>query len=267
MLGPDDADEPPASEATDAEAPARRGTPREPAYEEVTLADLLDVLIRCRALLATVFLVVVAATVTATAIQEPTYEASATLVPTNEQDAVREVLESRSYAEDSARNLGLVDELGGGDPKAAGQALGSQVDVSKWTREIGGQDRTILTVTASASTAAGARDRANAWLDTLPEWRGYLENVTWDRKWASYYEDAGKNETRAKEQLSGLVENVNYTRELDRASAPGAPVSPDWRHNLALGGTLATMLSLLVPFLVEGVSNALEERRRRTGDG
>lgn len=253
-----------ATPQSDASAAARPGP--QPHYEEVTLADLLDVLIRRRRLVVATFLLVVLGVVAFTALSTPTYASQATIVPTNEKAALLSVMESDSFAADAAQRIDVVDELGDGNATRAGQALLADVSVREGEQQVGGSSKQIIAIEATADAPERAQLRAAVWVDTLEDWRGYLEKVTRDKVWRQYYEDAGKNATKAEQQVQALVQGMGYYQPLDPASE-AEKTSPDWRLNLALGGTLGAMLALFVPFLVEGVSTALDQRRGSKGTG
>lgn len=246
-------------EASDSEAdsgpnhPQNDQSPDEVSYEEVTLADLLDVLVRRKRLLVGTFLVVLLGTVAITALTTPTYEAQATIISTNERDEVLSVMRSESFREDVGTHLEANTSAPADDLSQA------SVSVQRGTGQIGEQDKTIISITAEHPTGEGAAAIANGYVPTLEDWRPYLENITKAKKWQQYYEEADKNTTQAHADLDGLLENREYWRSLDQAQVPSEPVSPDWQLNLALGATLAVMLALFVPFLVEGVANAREK--------
>lgn len=271
--GPEDVvDDPPRDEAQDDEAPPpqgdattepAQGPPPEPYYEEVTLADLAITLWDHRRAALAVLGIVLLTTITYSALATPTYEATATLVPTHEQATILAVLESDHYGAHVAETLGLVDTLGGGNPTEAGRALGKQVSVSTGSERVQGERRNVVRVTATASNPGRAAAVADAYVTTLDSTRGLLENVTFDKRWEQYYQESDKNVTRARANLSALVQGYTYYRPLDTASVPDEPVSPDWRLNLALGATLGMMLAFMTPFVLEAGKNVRAELRER----
>lgn len=262
--------------AVDEEAVPEAGAPDEPSpppedpppgyyYEEVTLADLVVTLWDHKWPALAVLALVVLGTAAFTAAQTPTYEATATLVPTHEQDVVLSVLESDRYAAHVAESLGLVDEVGGGDPQEAGRTLASSVSVATGSDRVGGSQKQILRVTATSPDAARSAAVANAYVAKSDATRSLLENVTFDRNWKQYYEEANKSEEKARQELQGLIDGYTYYRPLDNATTPASPSSPDWRLNLALGGTLGAMLAFMTPFTLEAAANVRAELRERRG--
>jgi len=233
----------------------------QPHDEEVTLADLLDVLIRRRRLVVATFALVLLATIVVTVATPPAYTAVATIEPTNERDTVLALLGSDEFAADVAMHLGAVDELGDGNATLAGQTLQEHVTIRDGSQASRSSNAALIEIEAEATTATRAGSIAKAYTATLGEHRGHLENVTWDKNWQKYYEQAGKNETKAKAQLRDLVTNMGYYETVDKPTVPPQADSPNWSLNLALGVTLSVMLALFVPFLMEGVANALDERR------
>lgn len=267
-----DADDPPQGEAPEDEASSQQadtppepgqGPPPEPYYEEVTLADLAITLWDHRRPALAVLGIVLLVTMTYTAVATPQYEATATLVPTHEEATILAVLESDHYAAHVAETLGLVEELGDGNPTRAGQALSDQVSVSTGSDQVRGEKRNVVRVTATSSDASEAAAIADAYVTTLDSTRGLLENVTFDKRWEQYYQESNKNATQARANLTALVQGYTYYRPLDAASVPDEPVSPDWQLNLALAATLGAMLAFMTPFVLEAGKNVRAELRER----
>lgn len=253
-------------EAGAAEAPTREAQSGDapPQYEEVTLTDLVVTIIDHWVPAVVVLLLVVGGTAAYTFTQPAMYSASATFIPVNAEDAILDVMGSRMFAADVAERVGLVQELGGGDAERAGAVLQSRVDVGSGVGAVPrGGSGSVVTVTATMGNPVDAALVANGYVDTLDDWRGALENVTWGRNWETYYEDAGKNETLARQQLTDLVEGMVYVQELDTAKPPDAASSPNVELNMALGATLGLMLAFMTPFVIEAAGNVRRELRER----
>lgn len=275
---PEEDPETPDGDAPSAQAPPE--APPEPAYEEVTLADLVVTLWDHRVAAVAVLAVAVLVTAGWTAATPPAYEATATVLPVHEEATILAVLGSDRFAADAAERAGVLGDLPGGTRAAKGAALAERVTVQGTDDPRPGSDRHVLAITATAPDGDEAAAVANAYVATLQDdtWQELLEQVTYDRRWEGYLQAtavSGNNSTEpqpynaslARQRLTAYVDELTYVHPLDQAQAPAAPASPSWSLNLALGTTLGLMLGFMTPFVLEAGANVRRELRERADGG
>lgn len=246
------------------------------AYEEVTLADIVGVLHRRKILLGAVFLTAVLAGVAVTTLTTPQYESQATLIPLEHDDIIKNWLDSRNAGERVVDAIGapLVQELfpgrwdadaGAWDGKPpsreeAGRALKKQVEVTSATTRFANEQERYLEITVTLADPLLARDVAAGYVATLDVLRPHLENITRQEAFDRYYD--GSNEQEAQNRAEVTAKQLAYWLELDAASTPERPVSPNVTLNMALAVVLGLVLGVFTVFFVEWLSNYRTETRR-----
>lgn len=241
-------------------------------YQEITLADLVGTIYRRKVVLVSVFLVAVLIGVAITAFATPSYQASATVIPLEHPDIIKNYLESRQAGEDVARDEGnnllsrlfasrWDDNAGAwlGERPSTAEAGGALAGMISVSGSIDKESGRFLTITASSDDPALARDVANAFLASLGHLRPTFENITIEQKFEAYYD--GQNEQAARARAEQVAKEKAYWLELDTATTPGAPSSPNVTLNIALSVVLGLMLGVFAVFIVEWASNYRAQRR------
>ncbi len=245
-------------------------------YKEITLADLVSTIYRRRLILIAVFMVSVIVGVSITVFATPEYEATATVVPLENADIIKNHLDSRRAGEVVYDMYGdaLVSRLFPGQWDADAQSwrgepptriqVGSLIAgmTSVQGSQLVEQEERLVTVTVTSSDPVLARDVANAVLDSLQWLRPEFENLTIEQKFETYYQQNGGNAQAARRDAEAVAQSKSYWFILDTATTPGAPSSPNVTLNIALSVVLGLMLGVFSVFVVEWASNYRADRRQ-----
>jgi hypothetical protein len=237
-----------------AEPPGAR-RPSEPEWEEVRLADLVATVHRRRALVASFLVVGLLGSVAATVLTEPAYRASATIVPLEQQDLIKNWLESRQAAELVVQQVGprlslhLAEAPGPGSEGRLADALAKQVTVRATAASRGER---LLTVEAELPDPVVARDVAAAYVGSLQALRPQLENITRNDAFIKFYD--GSNAQDAQRQAEEVARQRTYWLVLDTPLVPAQPSKPQPVLNIALGLAGGLMLGILAVFGAEWLS-------------
>lgn len=239
-----------------------------PEVREVTLADIVRTLWSRKWVLLVTFLLVVGAGTAYTFLQTPQYTSTATIVAIEQQDIIQRWLESRTAAEEVARQLGdpLLAEVfpdewsdAAGTWKDAapgtdrqGAAVASLVTVNTVPPVSGRTDRTMRIV-VTFHDAALAAEVANAFVDSLEVIRPQLQNVTESALFAQFYD--GQNSADARRQAHEVALERQYWIDLDPAFASAEPSSPNVTLNLALSVVLGLLLGVVAAFTAAWIAN------------
>ncbi len=253
--------------ARDPQRDQRSSPPPEPEYEEITLADIVQVLHRRKIVLISIFLVTILAGIAVTAFSEPEYESEATMIPLEHQDIIHNWLASRNSAEL------VVDRVG--DP------VTSQLYPDRWNEQQGAwedepptseqaaarlvqhvtvteQEDRFLRLTVTFNDPQLTQTVASAYLETLDDLRAHLEDITRQEAFDRYYD--GTNEQQAQNRAETTAQQKDYWIMLDRPLT-GDQTSPNPTLNIALAATLGIMLGIFSAFLLEWVQNYRTEMR------
>ncbi len=242
-------------------------------YSEITLADIVNTLQRRKFVLVAVFLVVLLAGVGVTAATTPEYESSASVIPLEHTDIIRNWLDSRQAAREVITITGdpllavlfpdRFDEATGtwdGPEPSMQQAARRLQESTSLSRGTDGGDR-YLELTVRLTSASVARDAAQGYVESLDVLRPHLENITRQEVFPDYYD--GTNEQEARRLAEVEARQKEYWIPLDEASMPASAVVPNTTLNLALATVLGLMLGVFAVFFVEWVSSYRAQTQRR----
>ncbi len=245
-------------------------------YQEITLADIVRTLYRRKVILISVFLLCLIGGIAVTVFTTPQYESTASLVPLEHPDIIKNWLDSRKAAGLVIDGMGtpLLREMfpgmwndaafnwtnGPPDPETAATALAARTTVS-FTQDLRFEtgDR-FITVTVQLTDPLLARDAADAYLLSLEQLRPELERATENRWFAQFYAETG-NEQEARREAERIAQNTDYWLILDNANTPKGPSSPNTMLNVALSIVLGLMLGVFSVFAWEWFRNFRTEAK------
>lgn len=174
-------------------------------------------------------------------------------------DAVR-FIGTRALAEAAEKELETANTLAEINGSASGQL-----------EESSGGATDFVTINATASTAEGAADVANAYAaaiqktlrgNAVSEIRGLIRRVEKDADTLSKQDrkDSAEERARQLQTLRGsLASQDDATTVLEPAVPPSVPISPRPRRNAALAGVLALLLVAGIPPFLESLNRKLRD--------
>lgn len=245
-------------------------------YEEITLADLVDTLLKRKAVVIVTLLLAVGAGA-ALADREPvTYAAETRLVPLASTTIITSYLSSHQAAKDIVVDEGDVLRQTLALPDASDAELATKVDgfsrvvwstpVEEDEEETGETRRVLVTIEVTADTPETAAAIAEAYLRSLENIRPILQELHEDGRFNFYFartENLALNVTEARELAREDAQRKAFWLVFDdEADVEKQGGGSNLKLNLALGVVLGLMLGVFAAFSVEWWSNYRAERKK-----
>ncbi|MHB8632535.1 MAG: Wzz/FepE/Etk N-terminal domain-containing protein [Thermoplasmatota archaeon] len=237
--------------------------PLVPEPQDVTLADMVNIVWSRRYLALGVALLVLAAGIGYAVLTKPQYTSVTSLVAVDQPDIIQQWMQSRPAAAWVADKVGtpllsaLFPSLWTGTAwtsppteEEKGQAVAALVTVGG-ASVIGATDRTLI-VTVRFGNPVLARDTADAFVNSLDLILPQLQNLTESQLFEKFYN--GQNAQDAARQAHEVALNRQYWVLLDPASLPTRPSSPNVSLDLGLAVVLAGIFALVAAFTAHWVA-------------
>lgn len=244
-------------------------------YQEITLADLVDTLVKRKVIVIVTLLLAVGIGAVLSSTEPVTHVAEASFVPLGSTTIITSYLDSHQAAKDILAAEGdtirpLLDPDGEMTDAQMVEEIREMTRI-KWSDPVvqdpEGGDRVLITARVEADDEQVAVAIAEAYLTVLPTIRPFLQEEYEDTRFNFYFartEHLALNVTEARELARGDAERKEFWFIFDeQADVKETGGDSNLKLNLALGVVLGLMLGVFAAFTAEWWSNYRAERRAR----